>query len=264
MKRLVLMLLLYVPFAILADEPDTRFCLGGCPIGAPPTDRVVNHHILTLSLNPTTKFADWVAYVVTIDSKSGGKRPRNFKGDPSVPDEEELEKSDYNGGYDAIHINKGHQAPLASFSGSPFWYETNYLTNVTPQQNDLNKGPWKRLEEAVRELADWGYPVYVMTGPLYERQIKPLPNADEPHRVPSGYWKIVATFEEGEYWSAAFILDQNSPIDSSHCLRASTIWEVEDRTGLDFFTKLGFENELEIETGNNDLLPWLGCENMLN
>ncbi len=39
-----------------------------------------------------------------------------------------------------------------------------------------------------------------------------------------------------------------------------TIADVERRSGLDFFSELGFANELDIETGNNDLVPWLGCE----
>ena len=177
-----------------------------------------------------------------------------------MPNDEELEKSDYAGGFAQININKGHQAPLASFSGSPYWFKTNYMTNITPQQNDLNKGAWKRLESAVRDLADYGYPVYVMTGTLYERPMTPLPQANEPHAIPSGYWKIVATFEENEYWSAAFILNQNTSMTSSHCTGAVTIAEVESRAELDFFTELGFANELDIETGNNDLVPWLGCD----
>lgn len=134
------------------------------------------------------------------------------------------------------------------------------MTNITPQQNDLNKGSWKRLEEAVRDLVDYGYPVFVMTGPLYERAMTALPQSNEPHVVPSGYWKIVATFEENEYWSAAFILDQNTAMSTSHCTGAVTVTEVENRTGLDFFNTLGFDNELAIETGNNDLVPWLGCD----
>ncbi len=204
LKALMLFVLFIGPVvSALADHHISPLCLGGCPVGGPSTNRTVDHDILRLSQNPNTKFADWVAYVVTIASKTGPKPSRNFKGDPQVPEDEELESSDYRDGFAQININKGHQAPLASFKGSPYWARTNYMTNITPQQNDLNKGSWNRLAEAVRDLADYGYPVYVMTGTLYERQMTPLPRANEAHTVPSGYWKIIATFEEDEYWSAA-------------------------------------------------------------
>ena len=133
------------------------------------------------------------------------------------------------------------------------------MSNITPQQADLNEGPWEKLEEAVRDLADYGYPVYILTGPLYERDMPALPKANEAHKVPSGYWKIVATFEEGEYWSAAFILDQNTIRNASYCDSAVSIEEVEDRTGFDFFSGLGLNNEVEIQSGLNDLVPWMGC-----
>ncbi len=253
-------LIAFVSLSPVTLSADESLCLGSCPIGSPATSRIVDHDILRLSHNPNTKFADWVAYVVTIQSKSGTEDRRNFRGDPLVPNDEELEKSDYKDAAAEIGINKGHQAPLASFSGSPHWYKTNYMTNITPQQNDLNKGSWKRLEDAIRDLADYGYPVFVMTGTLYERPMTPLPQSNEPHVIPSGYWKIVTTFEENEYWSAAFILDQNASMSTSHCTGAVTVVDVERRAGLDFFTTLGFSNELAIETGNNDLVPWLGCD----
>lgn len=259
-RAFIALLILVSSLNAYADHHAPDVCLGGCPVGSPSTNRAVDHEILRLSQNPTTKFADWVAYRITIESKTGPSRPRNFKGDPLVPNTEELGTADYTGGFAQININKGHQAPLASFKGSPHWARTNYMTNITPQQNDLNKGAWKQLEAAVRDLADYGYPVFVMTGPLYERDMTPLPQADQSHVIPSGYWKIIATEEEGEFWSAAFIFDQATAMSTSFCTGADTIAEIERRAGLDFFTTLGLDNELAIETGMNDLVPWMGCD----
>ena len=50
----------------LSDPNDQGPCFGGCPAGAPPDDVVVTHHILVLANNPHTKFADWVAYQITV------------------------------------------------------------------------------------------------------------------------------------------------------------------------------------------------------
>lgn len=111
-----------VSTSIFADNHNI-VCLGGCPIGADQANRLVDHTILRLSQNPSTKFADWVAYRITIPTKTGPSRSRNFKGDPLVPNDEELETSDYTRGFAEININKGHQAPLASLRAVPIGLE---------------------------------------------------------------------------------------------------------------------------------------------
>ena len=85
--------------------------------------------------------------------------------------------------------------------------------------------------------------VYVMTGPLYEREVPPLPEADESHRVPSGYWKIVTTEKDGF-------------IDERFITAARTI---ENKTGLNFFHAMPAAQQDKLETGPATLLPDLGC-----
>ncbi|MGM7319810.1 DNA/RNA non-specific endonuclease [Idiomarina sp. ST10R2A5] len=52
--------------------------------------------------------------------------------------------------------DRGHQVPLASFSNTLHWSTTNCLSNITPQAEGLNQGPWALLESAVRVLARTG------------------------------------------------------------------------------------------------------------
>ena len=143
---------------------------------------------------------------------------------------------DYRGANAALHTDRGHQAPLGSFTGTAHWLDTNYLSNITPQSSALNQGPWVRLETAVRALARQTTveAVYVMTGPLYERQMPALPGADEPHRVPSSYWKIVAIQDGSTISATAFIFDQNTPRSANMCDHVETVDTVEQRSGLDF------------------------------
>ena len=78
---------------------------------------------------------------------------RTWRADPWLKDEETLEPSgpdDYVG-VGALGYQRGHQAPLASFKGVHAARELNYLSNITPQRGALNGGPWKDLEDAVRE-----------------------------------------------------------------------------------------------------------------
>jgi hypothetical protein len=126
---------------------------------------------------------------------------------------ETLEPADYTGAHAALKVDRGHQAPLADFKGTTLWAETNYLSNITPQRSDLNQGPWVRLEHAVRASVGENRSVWVLTGPLYEQQWATLPGADEPHRIPSGYWKIIAQGtppDPSSVRAVAFIFPQES------------------------------------------------------
>lgn len=236
----VLFLSFNVPAALAQDaEVHTFHCLHSCPAGAPATNDLVVREIYTLSSNDDTKFADWVAYRVTPETigPSGG---RSWAADPWLAPSETLEPPDYEGAPAALSIDRGHQAPLASFSGTAHPEHTNLLSNITPQSAALNQGPWVRLEDAERRLArSSAGPVYVLTGPLYERNMTPMPRADEPHRVPSGYWKIVMT-EDGRL--SAFIMESGIARNAPHCGARVPLADVERRTNLRLFPRLAVRN----------------------
>jgi endonuclease G len=168
-------------------ELHSFHCLDGCPLGAPATNDTVVREIYTLSSNDITKLADWVAYRVTPES-IGPSGNRDWQADPSLANDETLTPDDYKDAPKTLHIDRGHQAPLASFAGTPFVSETNILSNITPQASALNQGPWVRLEDQERALAKKeNTAVYVYTGPLFERMMRAMPNGPAIHRVPSGY-----------------------------------------------------------------------------
>lgn len=217
-------------------ELHTFHCLYGCPSGAPGTNDTVVREIYTLSSNDLTKMADWVAYRITPES-IGTSEGRQWQTDPSLAPDETLTEDSYEGAPAALHIDRGHQAPLASFSGTPFAEDTNILSNITPQASALNQGPWVRLETRERALAQRSKaPVYVYTGPLFERVMKPLPLGGEMHRVPSGYWKVIAT-ASGRM--SAFVLDQNTPRRGNHCDGRTTLLDVQLRSRLMLFPMAG-------------------------
>jgi len=60
----------------------------------------------------------------------------------------------------------------------------------------------------------------------------PLPGADEPHKVPSGFWKVVS-LEKGKM--AGFIFEQELPKSANFCDQMQPIQEIERRSGLDLF-----------------------------
>ncbi len=209
--------------------------LYGRPTGAPDGNDFVVRDIYALSSNPETKFADWVTYRVSLDTMEGPSVSRNWRADPFLHPDRTLEPSDYRGANAALGTDRGHQAPLGSFRGTGYAHETNFMSNITAQMSDLNQGPWVRLEAAVRRVAQ-DRMVYVMTGPLYERNMPRLPEADEAHTLPSGYWKIVATEEVGgDLGVAAFVMDQEEARGSDFCTLRVSVEEIQSRASLDFF-----------------------------
>ena len=258
----VLTMTAFLTIQASTQEIHVDLCMYGCPSGSPPTNDIITRDIYILSSNDSTKFADWVAYRVTKDT-IGQTQKRTWKPDPWLADDETLEPEDYDGAFAALKTDRGHQAPLASFTATPNWKATNYLSNITPQKSELNQGPWKKLEDAVRVLAkkpDTSV-VYVMTGPLYEREMPALPNADESHKVPSGYWKIISTEKNGIIKFAAFLFDQETERRAKFCEQRfiSNVRMIESKTGLNFFQALPEKEQEELETGPPSLLAGLGC-----
>ena len=233
-----LLLLLSLSSLSQASEVHTPHCLAGCPSGSPSTNDLIVRVNYTISSNDQTKFTDWAAYRVH-QSMIGSGCKRKWRPDPELSSPETLEPADYKGAHATIGTDRGHQVPLASFCGTSTWYETNYLSNITPQKSDLNQGPWKYLEEDVRALAGkTQQSVYVLTGPLYEREMPSLPGADEPHRVPSGYWKVIAMKDKASITTASFIFDQETSRRTKYCSLSVSLKDVEARSKLDLFPSL--------------------------
>ncbi|TXC73376.1 DNA/RNA non-specific endonuclease [Sphingorhabdus soli] len=218
-----------LPAQAQESELHTFHCFASCPSGAPDYDDIIVREIYTLASNDLTKFADWVAYRIT-PATIAGTQDRVWKADPWLGDPETLEPNDYDGANGALNTDRGHQAPLASFTGTPFWSDTNTLSNITPQKSDLNQGAWVKLENKEREivLAEQTT-LYVLSGPLFEIMEPPLPGADERHRVPSAYWKVLVT-ADGR--ATAFIMPQDTPRSADICSLRVTIDEVELRSRL--------------------------------
>ena len=248
---LLLVALAPTAFGVHDSDLHCKHFFYGNPTGTPVTNDLIIRDIYALSSNDTTKFADWVAYRLDAATVTGDiSTSRNWKADPWLDEEETLEPDDYTNAYATLHTDRGHQAPLGSFKGTDNWRDTNYLSNITPQASDLNQGLWVDLENSVRDLIGAGEVVYVMTGPIYERGMDGLPDCDEPHVVPSGYWKIVAiqpTSNTNSIRVAAFIFDQDTARDADVIDHLVTIDEVEERSRLNFFCELPDDAEDRVE-----------------
>lgn len=184
--------------------------------------------IYVASLNPETKFVDWVQYRLTpAMSETENSLNRNWR---TGLRKQALESSDYDGsGYD-----RGHMVPLESVSASPFAWTANRFEAIVPQRPDLNQGPWLKLEEHLRELVRTTGDVRVWCGTLYRSPQPALPNADEPHTVPSHFWLIAISTGGGE---EAYILPQDAPRDAPH-----EVYRLDDQAAADLRRRVFLRN----------------------
>lgn len=96
--------------------------------------------------------------------KLGDRNLSKFQEDPLIADVHQSKLTDYfHSGYD-----RGHMVPAAdqAFSQEAM-NETFYLTNICPQNADLNRHYWMKLEKNIRGVVRQGYIVETLTGPLF-------------------------------------------------------------------------------------------------
>ncbi|UXD25294.1 Nuclease precursor [Yersinia enterocolitica] len=236
-------------------------CLVGCPTGG--SDQTIIRNVYTLNNNSSTKFANWVAYKVTEDSQASG-RSRIWMQEPNLPASDTLAPAAYLDAYGQLALDRGHQAPLSSLGGHDDWTALNYLSNITPQKANLNRGAWARLEDQERKLANSAEvtEVYSVTGPLFENDIATLP-ADGSVQIPSGYWKVIfigTSPDQGQY--AAFLMEQGIPRSARFCDYQVTVDVIEEKTNpkLKIWSDLPEDIANTIKSEQGTLAKEIGCE----
>ena len=215
------------------------------------TERVIVHHGYTVSYNADWKIPNWVAYELT-DVEVAGEEPRGkkFVPDPMVPKYESATTDDYkNSGWD-----RGHMAPAADMKWNPqAMKESFYLSNVCPQNHNLNAGAWKDLEEQVRDLAAQKGSIYVVCGPIVSDEYQTI-GANQVV-VPSAFFKVLLQEENGKIYTIGFVYENvagRRPMSTY----AMSVDEVEELTGIDFFPSLPDKIEEKAES-EVDFTKWI-------
>lgn len=207
-------------------------------------DIILTHKGFVVSYNAEARIPEWVAYELTAE-ETRGEATRDesvFQMDPSYRRTQAMREDYYDSGW-----TRGHMACAGDFHwDEEALDETFFLTNICPQDEELNKGDWNYLEKQVRYWArDYGK-VWVVTGPIIgsgkygtigERNVV----------VPDSFFKAVLTQKNGKYRSIAFVMDND---DKRYWLNecAITVNGLEAMTGQDFFPLLPDEIEEEVES----------------
>lgn len=199
--------------------------------------------------------AEWVAYKLVRDELNTViGRTDDFRADTKISTGSATPQDYTRSGYD-----RGHLAPAADMEWSEKSAHDSFLmSNMTPQAPQFNRGMWKDLEAQVRSWADRFGEVYVVTGPILEKESEKYKSigADKV-AVPEFFYKVLLTQLDDEahtVLAAAFILP-NTKCEGSIYDYVVSIDEVELRTGIDFFYLLPDDIENRIEQ-NADVSAW--------
>ena len=186
-----------------------------------------------VSYNRETKCPNWVLWKLTREHADGNiKRPDYaFHEDMEVPSPR-AELVDYRGsGYD-----RGHMCP----AGDNKWdedamYESFLMTNMCPQNQQLNSGLWNQIEMQCRYWAKKYEKLYIICGPIFLRGEH---QTIGPNRVmvPEAFFKAVLCLE-GEPKGIAFVC-RNTKGDRKKDYYVNTIRQVERITDYCLFPNL--------------------------
>ncbi len=142
-----------------------------------------------VSASAVTRGALWSAERLTRASVEAARRPppeNRFHPDARLPPEGRAELSDYaRSGFD-----RGHMAPSGDMPTGAAQEQSFSLANMVPQAPALNRGPWERIESAMRRLARRRGELYVVTGPAFTgTRIDTI--GDNRVLVPTATWKAI-------------------------------------------------------------------------
>jgi len=144
-------------------------------------------------------------------------------------------------------FDRGHMAPAGDMKWHPqAMRESFYMTNISPQSPDLNRGAWKKLEEKCRDRAVVDSALIIVCGPVFDKSGPSARIGRAGVAVPGRFFKVVlAPFAEHP-WAIGFLMT-NGYVDGGMQKAAVSVDEVEAVTGYDFFSALPDSIEDDIE-----------------
>lgn len=196
----------------------------------------------TASYNADYKTPHWVAWELT-KKETQGKETRT---DKFLPDPDVLGAKAYTTDYTNSGYDRGHMAPAADMKWSrQAMEESFYLSNICPQNPNLNRGDWNDLEEQSRQWARKYGKIYIVCGPIYDSK-RPKRIGNNKVAVPDAFYKVILVNDKKDPKAIGFIFPNKA---GSKPLKryAVSVDSVEKRTDIDFFPTLPDEVEDRIE-----------------
>ena len=161
------------------------------------------------------------------------RRTDDYQPDPELPSGQRAELNDYRAsGYD-----RGHMAPAADFvAGQTQMAQSFYLSNMVPQNGEMDRGIWAALENTTRSCARTLGDLYVLTGPVFAGRVRTI--GPDAVAVPSSLYKIVVSGSSAR----AFLIPNRALVTTNDFTKyETTTADLQSATGLTFFPAGGVD-----------------------
>jgi len=204
-------------------------------------EQIIKRKAFIVSYNKETRCPNWVAWHLTAEHTDGNvPRYNDYLEDEDVP-KPRATNDDYRGS----GWSRGHMCP----AGDNKWdeeamRETFLLTNMCPQNRELNSGLWNRIEQDCRQWARAFGELFIVCGPvLLNRQHETI--GTNRVVVPEAFFKVILCLQ-GTPKAIGFIV-RNNEGKKKRDQFINSVDEVERITGYDFFPSLpdSIENVVE-------------------
>lgn len=148
-----------------------------------------------------------------------------------------------NSGYD-----RGHLAPSGDFLWSREANKATFvMSNMVPQKPRLNRVAWRAIENKVRSWACTEKELIVITGPILNTN---LPVTSTGVKIPKKFYKVIYD-NTPPHKAIGFIFDQSDNDSKAYQKNVKTIRQIEEVSGIDFFSELSKANQDKVETSAN-------------
>lgn len=224
--------------------------------GNPANDILLTKSQYVTSYSPLRGGPNWVAWNLNASHFGGASRCDCFSPDTTLPDSVyKVVTGDYVGsGY-----SRGHMVMSAERTASAADNRATFLmTNILPQIQDLNGGPWERFETYNNDLAqDSAKELYIVSGGIYSANPATINGAGKV-QIPSTTWKIVVIMNRGQGLSDVHsasdirVIAVNMPNvagvqGNGWQMYKTTVDAIEAATGYDFLSALPDNIETAVE-----------------
>ncbi len=204
----------------------------------------------TLSYDSKNKTPQWVAWELTKEETRGQEeRSTEFLPDPDVIGSQVVTYDYSHSGYD-----RGHMAPAGDMKwNKQAMQESFYMSNICPQDHNLNTEDWNDLEMKAREWARRYGKVYIVCGPIYNGKRNEY-IGEHRVKVPDAFFKVILINNDNKQYALGFLFENEAgerPLEEY----LTSVDYIEKLTGMDFFSLLPDEIEERLENEKINQLP---------
>ena len=198
--------------------------------------QLLERYCYTASYNKMTRQPNWVMWQFTGEHVMKRKDGvwNEYREDLELPSSIRSTLEDYaSSGYD-----RGHMCP----GGDCNWDdegrgETFLLSNMCPQNPNLNRGDWKEIEIACRKWAQQYGNIYIVCGPIFFKSQDHEMIGPNQIPVPEAFFKVILCVESSNPKGIGFIC-RNTDGNRKKDFYVNSIRQVERVTGYKFFPNL--------------------------